>query len=69
MTIKTWCLHCETVVAAKDDKECLNCGAGAMDVESLKQKQGFFYQAYPEMQYEEIEVGKYYPLYPKELKK
>ena len=70
--IKVWCLHCETVTEFDAEKlagnplniRCSNCGAGFFDVEECTDKEGFFRQAYPDVKYEDIVVGKRYPLYP-----
>lgn len=70
--IKVWCLHCETVTEFHGEKEngypfnlrCSNCGAGFWDVEECTDTKGLFRQVYPDLKYEDIEIGKYYPLYP-----
>lgn len=70
--IKVWCLHCETVtgfygenqVGYPQNIKCSNCGAGFLDVEDCTDLEGFFMKAYPDIKYEDIVVGKYYPLYP-----
>lgn len=68
--IKVWCLHCEIVTLFKgkiqnkfpNNYKCSNCGAGCMDVDFVEY--GFFRQAYPNIEYDDIKVNKYYPLYP-----
>lgn len=69
--VKVWCLHCETVTEFHGEKEteypfnlkCSNCGAGFFDVGECTDVDGFFKQAYPDVKYEDIVVGKRYPLY------
>jgi hypothetical protein len=62
--LKIWCLHCETVSSVKSIWKCPNCGAGKWDLHLTSIEGGFFKQAYPNLMYEDIEVGKEYPLYP-----
>ncbi len=69
---KVYCLHCETVTlfyGSEDDFmyrffTCSNCGSGGLDVSPVLEEEGFFKQAYPNLQYEHVKVNTYYPLYP-----
>lgn len=71
---KMWCLSCEHTFEIVIDVPliipnnylCLHCNSGWMDIEECLEEGGFFRQAYPNLEYDEIIVNKYYPLYPKE---
>lgn len=69
---KVYCIHCEmvTMFYGIEHKEipnnyrCCNCGAGWMDVQSVRTRNGFFKQAYPSLKYDDIKTDYFYPLYP-----
>ena len=72
--IKMWCLHCEKTfllaatspVYFPNNYQCSNCGSGCMDISECVEEDGFFKQAYPNLEYKDIKINKHYPLYPKE---
>ena len=71
MKQKLWCLHCETVSEVNEfvpaflpnSTWCPLCNASPIDVEAIGDG-GFFIQAYPTLEYDDVIVGKLYPLYP-----
>ena len=71
MKQKLWCLHCETVSEVNEfvpaflpnSTYCPLCSASPIDVEAIGDG-GFFIQAYPTLEYDDVIIGKLYPLYP-----